>query len=73
MTSEQERLKLIESRDGPEAARRWARETLDSYREAVDDPGSHASHAPYRARFREAIAELENWLRERAPSSGGDR
>lgn len=72
VTSERERIALLEARDGRDATREWVRGTLASYREAVNDPGSHASHAPYRPRFLQAIAEFEAWLASEGQSDAKD-
>lgn len=63
VTPESHRLAFIVERDGKSAARQWAERTLGIYREAVQNPRSHASRADYRGMFLASIREMENWLR----------
>ncbi len=62
MTQEQRRIELLIQRDGEAAAREWVRRTLESYRQALQSPASHASLPEYRWRFEQSIREFEDWL-----------
>lgn len=60
---------LVARRDGPEAARAYAVQTLNAYRGAAhfrDVHGRrHFAHDPlYRARFVKALCEIRTYLRE---------
>lgn len=65
--SEAPRLQFLIARDGEEAARAWARRTADLYAECIDQDGREnrkfhfASREPYRARFYQAVLQLEHF------------
>lgn len=56
------RIRFVVERDGEADARDWVERTLKIYRDAIDNPKSHASKPEYRARFEDAIGEFEAWL-----------
>lgn len=62
--AEQRRIEFLIQRDGPAAARDWVERTLEMYRTAVNDPGSHASNSHYRPQFEASIRSFEKWLSE---------
>jgi len=64
MAEEARRIQFVIERDGREAARKWVRETLQTYRDALNSPHSHAVTRHYRARFEQSIREFEAWLAE---------
>ncbi len=68
MDRESQRLEFIVERDGEDAARAWAQRTLEIYRNAVDNPHSHASGAQYRGLFLAAIRDIEAWLQAHPPA-----
>ena len=60
--AENNRIKFLIKRDGLEQARGWVESTLSIYREAVENPKSHASKSEYKPVFQTAIKELSEWL-----------
>ncbi|MDA8093529.1 MAG: hypothetical protein M0T84_06370 [Betaproteobacteria bacterium] len=62
LESESGRIRLLTERDGPQLARQWVATTLALYREAVENPRSHASLPEYRPFFERAIREFETFL-----------
>jgi len=59
---EYQRIRFLVDRDGPAAARDWVERTLTIYREAANNPRSHASTPNYRPLFRASIEAFEQWL-----------
>lgn len=64
MAGEEERIRFLVERDGRAAARRWVREMRETYRTAVNTPGSHAATKYYRPEFERSIREFEQWLEQ---------
>lgn len=60
--AEQQRIKFLIKRDGPAPTRDWVERTLNMYRAAVNDPGSHASTPHYKPLFEASIHTFEDWL-----------
>lgn len=64
MAGEEQRIRFLVERDGRAEAHRWVREMLETYRAAVNTPGSHASTKYYRPGFERSIREFEQWLEQ---------
>lgn len=56
------RLTTLCARDGVDAAREWARSTLQLYRQSVGNPSHFASQAEWRARFEHSMRELSTFI-----------
>ncbi len=61
--AERRRLEMLRSRDGEEAARRWAAWAANLYRSCLEDPRHYASHAEKRELFLKSMTELEQFAR----------
>ena len=64
--SERIRLTTLCARDGVDAAREWARSTLQLYRQSLENPRHFASQADWKARFEHSMMELSTFI-ERGP------
>ncbi len=56
--SEQMRLAMLCARDGEEAAKKWARSTVQLYRQSMENPAHFASQLDWKARFEGSMREL---------------
>jgi hypothetical protein len=59
--TERLRLETLVARDGPDAAREWARRTAALYRQSISDPVHFASQPDWKPRFEQIIRELETF------------
>ena len=69
LAPEARRIESLIRRQGLRAAREWIGRTIKIYREAINNPLSHASRPEYRPLFKRSIDALEHWL---AMTSGPD-
>ena len=69
MTAEQNRIEFLIERDGLDATRAWVRRTLQIYRDALANRGSHATAPEFRPLFEEAVRVYEEWLAAHAGES----
>lgn len=56
--SEQMRLAMLCVRDGEEAAKEWARSTLQLYRQSLENPAHFSSQLDWKPRFEDSMREL---------------
>ena len=56
--SERIRLAMLCARDGEEAAKEWARSTVQLYRQSLADPTHFASQSDWKLRFEDSMREL---------------
>lgn len=62
MTAEAQRLRFLVARDGPDAARDWARVTMRTYRRVVRGRNAQRSHALYRRPLVESYCALRRFV-----------
>jgi hypothetical protein len=59
---EAQRLRFLVARDGPDAARDWARTTMRTYRRVVLEKGGQRSHGLYRAALVESYCAFRRFV-----------
>jgi collagenase-like PrtC family protease len=62
LAPEAQRIESLIRREGVQGARAWVVRILEIYRQAIDNPASHASLPEYRPLFERSIAAFEHWL-----------
>ena len=66
MMSERIRLAMLCARDGEDAAKKWARATIQLYRRSLANPTHFASQSDWKLRFERSVQELETFAGERS-------
>lgn len=62
--SERMRLAMLCDRDGEEAAKEWARSTVQLYRQSLDNPAHFASQSDWKLRFERSMRELATFAEQ---------
>lgn len=59
--SERLRLETLSARDGPDAAKQWARWAATLYRLSISEPSHYASQPDWKPLFEASISELQSF------------
>ena len=63
---------MLCTRDGTDAANKWARSTLQLYRQSVVNPAHFASQADWKSRFEQSMRELATFIERGTLDTQGD-